>query len=71
MRLNGSNFNAEMNLQQSGGTGQCSLNCLFIIIVALLFVPLLYAFMCFGGGVALETGFLNGGLDLMLSKLAC
>ncbi len=28
------------------------------------------AFMCFGGGVALE-GDLQGGWDLMLLKLAC
>jgi len=33
MGFNGKTINGEMNLQQSGGTGQSSLSCLFISIV--------------------------------------
>jgi len=59
-------INAEMNLQQSGGTGQCSFSCYCNVMCfqTFLFAPRIHMFWR-------RRGFaLKGGWDLMLSKLA-
>jgi len=36
MHINGNTIKAEINLQQSGGTDQCSLSCCLFIITVIL-----------------------------------
>jgi len=64
---------AEMNLQQSSDTSYyflISYYCHVMRFETFVLQALLCAFMCFEGGVALESPLIEGW-DLMLSKLAC